>query len=102
LPENAAAIPTAAEDTAAVPPTSTTQPSEVADSLAPPLASPLPSATSHSVDPEMESAKRTLEEFQNDDPLTEEESDVPAPPKRAKKGRKTTGMTSKKTHKGRK
>jgi hypothetical protein len=50
----------------------------------------------------MESAKRTLEEFQNDDPLTEEESDVPAPPKRAKKGRKTTGMTSKKTHKGRK
>ncbi|KAG2121684.1 hypothetical protein BD769DRAFT_1671308 [Suillus cothurnatus] len=57
LPENAAAIPTAAEDTATVPPTSTTQLSEVADSLALPLASPLPSATSHSVDPEMESAK---------------------------------------------
>jgi hypothetical protein len=57
LPENAAAIPAAAEDTAAVPLTSTTQLSKVADSLAPPLASPLRSATSHSIDPEMESAK---------------------------------------------
>jgi hypothetical protein len=42
-----------------------------------------------------------LGEFQDDDPLTEDETDMPAPSKRARKAHKTT-TTSKKTRKGRK
>lgn len=93
--ENVAAIPVTAEDTAVS--STSMQQSKATEPLVPPLASP--SATPHSMDPE--SVKRMLGEFQDDDPLTEDETDMPAPSKRARKARKTTA-TSKKTRKGRK
>ncbi|KAG2130823.1 uncharacterized protein EDB93DRAFT_1108269 [Suillus bovinus] len=101
LPENTTVAPAIAEDPATAPPTSIQQ-SEAAD-LPPvlPHAPPLSSVTHHSVDSEMESAKWMFEDFQDDDPLTKDKTDVPAPSKCARKAHKTP-MASKKMRKGRK